>query len=394
MRVSESEASLAELKRLVDTAGAEAFGVLKHEIKAISPATFVGKGTVEKIKEAALACCAGVVIFDDELSPAQNRNLSEEIGIKVLDRTAVILDIFAKHARTREGELQVELAQLDYRLSRLSGKGLALSQQAGYIGNRGPGETKLEVDKRKIRVRISFLKKALQNVRKHRELHRRKRESVPIPVVSLIGYTNAGKSTLMNALTSAGVLVEDKLFATLDPTVRKMKLKSSREILIADTVGFIRNLPHQLIESFRATLEEMKASDLLIHVIDASEPEAEHQIRVVEGVLADLEMAEKACLKVYNKCDARELFIRDMSEGVKVSALKREGLRELSEKLESLLLINFKHARLKLPNTAGNILSELYRIGKVNNVRYGQKEMAISAELPEKLLGRYRKFCV
>ena len=387
------EASVTELSRLVETTGAEVCGIEKQELKVITPSTFIGSGKVAEIKKNLATKDIDMVVFDDELSPAQNRNLSDALEIKVLDRTAIILDIFAKRARTREGELQVELAQLNYRYSRLSGKGLNFMQQAGYIGNRGPGETKLEVDKRRVRDRISFLRRALQGVRKQREIHRRKREKVPIPVISLIGYTNAGKSTLMNALTSAGVLVEDKLFATLDPTVRKMRLASGREILIADTVGFIRKLPHQLIEAFRATFEEVDRSDLLVHVIDSSEPEMIHQMEVVETVLSELEITGKPIIKVYNKIDSPTVYFRNMDDGIPISALQGVGLSKLASAMEEILSQSFKHAHLLLPHTEGRILAEIYRIGRVLSVRHLKRGIVVDANLPEKLLGRYKNYC-
>lgn len=387
------EASLMELSRLVETTGAEVCGTEKQELKTITPATFIGSGKVANIKEKFADKGVDMVVFDDELSPAQNRNLSDALEIKVLDRTAIILDIFARRARTREGELQVELAQLNYRYSRLSGKGLNLMQQSGHIGNRGPGETRLEIDKRRVRDRISFLRRALQGVRKQREIHRRKREKVPIPVVSLIGYTNAGKSTLMNALTNAGVLVEDKLFATLDPTVRKMKLSSGREILIADTVGFIRKLPHQLVEAFRATFEEVDSSDLLVHVIDSSEPEMIHQMEVVETVLSELEITGKPIIKVYNKIDNQVIYSKNMDDGIPISALQGVGLSKLASAMEDVLSQGFKHAHLLLPHTGGRVLGEIYRIGHIVSVRHLKKGIVVDANLPEKLLGRYKNYC-
>ncbi|MBI2092694.1 MAG: GTPase HflX [Deltaproteobacteria bacterium] len=390
--VSEMEASLSELIRLVDTSGGVVAGIAKQELKTINPATFLGTGKVENIK--INIGDAQMIVVDDELTPAQNRNLSEAFGIKVLDRTAVILDIFARRARTREGELQVELAQLNYRASRLTGRGLSFSQQAGYIGNRGPGETKLEVDRRRIRERISFLRGELKKVRMHRELHRRKRENVPIPVVSLIGYTNSGKSTLMNALTSANVLVEDKLFATLDPTVRRMRLKSGRIILVADTVGFIRKLPHQLVESFRATFEEVENSDLLVHVIDASDSMCARHVEVVDAVLGELGLSDKPCLKVFNKCDCKNIYVKDGKDGVFISASKKTGMDGLAKKLDDMLVIGFKHARLNLPHSNGAILSEIYRVGRVNFVKHGKQSIAVNAELPEKLVGRYKKYSI
>jgi len=394
MTNSQMEASLAELIRLVDTVGCDVANIVRQELKLITPATFIGSGKVEEIKQMAEELSVDLVIFDDELSPAQNKNLADSLGVKVLDRTAVILDIFAKRARTREGELQVELAQLSYRLSRLSGRGISMMQQAGYIGNRGPGETKLEIDQRRVRERISHLRKKLKEVRQQRELHRRKREQVPIPIVSLVGYTNAGKSTLMNALTEAKVFVEDRLFATLDPTVRKMRLKSGREILIADTVGFIRKLPHQLVEAFRATFEEVERSDLLLHVVDISEPEAENQIDVVDEVLADMEMTSKPQIVVFNKCDMPHRYVFETGGGVEISAKTGEGLATLAEKIEELLSRGFKHTKLSLPHDAGAILSELYRVGRVRRVIHKGDSVIVSADLPEKLAGRYRKYCV
>lgn len=392
--ISQMEASLVELARLVNTADGAVRGIETQELKFINPGTFIGKGKVEKIKKKVSTGEFDIVVFDDELSPAQNRNLSDELDIKVLDRTAIILDIFARRARTREGELQVELAQLNYRYSRLAGRGLNLMQQAGYIGNRGPGETKLEVDKRRVRDRISILRKAIREICKEREIHRRKRENVPIPVVSLIGYTNAGKSTLMNALTSANVLVEDKLFATLDPTVRRMRLPNGREILVADTVGFIRKLPHQLIEAFKATFEEVERSGLLLHVIDASEPESLHQIEVVDSVLTELDILNIPCIRVYNKCDSKELYVRDMRDGVMISALKKEGFHRLISRIDVNLAHDFKRVHLKLPHTEGCVLSEIYRVGRVIEVKHKKQNVAVYADLPEKLLGRYKKYCI
>jgi GTP-binding protein HflX len=394
MTSGQASASLEELARLVDTAGGEKIATLKQELKLITPATFIGSGKVEEIKRALANGGIDVVVFDDELSPAQNRNLSDALDVKVLDRTAVILDIFAKRARTREGELQVELAQLSYRMTRLTGRGLSLMQQAGYIGNRGPGETRLEIDRRRIRDRISSLRRNLKDVRKSRELHRRRREGVPIPVVSLIGYTNAGKSTLMNAMTGANVLVEDKLFATLDPTVRKMKLPNGREVLIADTVGFIRKLPHHLVESFKATFEEVEASDLLLHVIDASEAECRHQMQVVDDVLSELDLSDKPCIKVYNKCDRGDLFVANFEGGVAISAMDGTGLEALAARMDRVLSHGFKHTHLKVPHTAGAVVSEIYRIGRVSSIRHGKEYISIDADLPEKLLGRYKRYCV
>lgn len=390
----EMKASLEELVRLVDTAGGEVVKEIYQELKEIIPATFIGKGKIEKIKEIVVAEDVATAVFDDDLSAAQNRNLADEIGVKVLDRTAVILDIFARRARTREGKLQVELAQLEYRLPRLVGRGLSLSQQAGYIGNRGPGETKLEVERRRIRDRIAFLKKELVSVRSHREIHRQKRRDVPIPTVSIVGYTNAGKSTLMNALTKAGVFVEDKLFATLDPTVRRLKLPSGRIILLADTVGFIRRLPHQLVESFKATFEEVEGSDLLIHLIDVSESEAAEQIKTVERVISEIGLSQKPILKVFNKIDQGVRHVRNDGTSVEISSLKGTGIDKLLSKLEEVLLEGYQPVSLNLPHDAGGVLSQIYQYGRVRDVRHGAKGIRVDADLHKKHIGRYEKYLV
>lgn len=392
--VREMEASLEELAKLVETAGGEVKGRLKQELLAINPATFVGKGKIEAIKKEVFKEDIDTVVIDDDLSPAQNRNLAEEVGVKVLDRTAVILDIFARRARTKEGKLQVELAQLEYRLPRLVGRGLALSQQAGYIGNRGPGETKLEVDRRRIRERIAFIKRELKNVRLHREIHRRKREDVPIPTVSIIGYTNSGKSTLMNSLTKAGVFVEDKLFATLDPTIRRLRLPSGRIVLLADTVGFIRRLPHQLIESFKATFEEIERSDVLIHLIDASDEDAVRHVAIVEQVIREIGLNEKPVLRVFNKADLRRRFIRNDGTGVVISALKGTGLGTLLSRLEEMLLKGYRPVSLRIPLKDGAVLSQIYQLGRVRDVRYGARGVRVEADLHRKYIGRYERFIV
>lgn len=387
-----SERSLDELSRLVDTAGGVVIEHVFQEVRRIDPATYIGRGKVETIADSAVELGADFVVLDCELSPVQNRNLEDKIGVLVLDRTAIILDIFARRARSSEGKLQVELAQLEYLAPRLVGRGKTLSQQTGRIGTRGPGETALEYDRRRIRDRISRLRQGLEHVRAHRSLHRKKRASVPIPLVSLVGYTNSGKSTLMNALTDAGVFVEDKLFATLDPTVRRLKLPSGREVLLADTVGFISRLPHQLIEAFKSTFEEVAASQLLLHVIDGSDEDAPQHAAVVEKVLSDLDLAKKPRLSIINKCDLPEIFYHGDRHAVQISALTGQGMNKILKHLDEMLTIEFRSVALKLPHERGDVLSELYRLGNVKSVKYNGEYIRVICELHAKQYGKYRKY--
>jgi GTP-binding protein HflX len=297
------EETLQELERLVETAGGETVGRIIQRREAPDPATYIGKGKLEELKALQAETQATTVIFDDQLSPAQQRNLERALEVKVLDRTALILDIFAQRARSHEGKLQVELAQMRYTLPRLGGKGLILSRLGGGIGTRGPGETKLEVDRRRIRSKIHDIEEEIKTVCAQRAVHRSRREQSGLPCIALVGYTNAGKSTLLNRLTDAGVLVEDKLFATLDPTIRLLILPSGRKVLLADTVGFIRKLPHALIAAFRATLEEVIYADVLMHVIDAGAPDWQEQSQAVYEVLKELDAADKPMITVMNKTD-------------------------------------------------------------------------------------------
>lgn len=389
-----TEASLQELGALVGTAGGKVALHIYQDIKRPSPATLIGSGKVDEIAEAVSENEISTVVFDDELTPAQNRNLNDAFGVKVLDRTALILDIFAKRAHTKEGKLQVELAQMQYRLPRLIGRGLSLSQQAGYIGNRGPGETKLEVDRRRVRERIGKLRRELKKVGKHREIHRRKREKIPIPTVSMVGYTNAGKSTLLNHLTGAGVFVEDKLFATLDPTVRRVRLKSGREILIADTVGFIRRLPHQLVDAFKATFEEVSGANLLLHVLDVSSPDAKQQEKTVLKVLEELGLDEKPILTVFNKCDIPDRHIRNDGSAIEISAIKGSGIEEMLQRLDEILKIEFRSVVLKIPYDKSGVLDDIYRHGSVHRVDRKDTYMLVDVELNEKMLGKYRKMVI
>lgn len=388
------EKSLAELARLVETAGGVVSGHTSQELKRFDPATFLGQGKVEEIAAMAADIDADIVAIDNELSPVQNRNIEDRVGFIVLDRTAIILDIFALRARSKEGKLQVELAQLEYLAPRLVGRGKTFSQQTGRIGTRGPGETALEYDRRRLRDRITLLKRNLEHVSAHRLIHRQKRESIPIPLVSLVGYTNAGKSTLMNALTDAGVFVEDKLFATLDPTVRRLRLPSGREILVADTVGFIRRLPHELVEAFKSTFEEVAHSYLLLHVIDGSDEEAEVQASVVESVLNELGLNQKPRIDIINKCDRSHIFYRGDKGAIEISAMKRSGIAALLSRLDEVLKLEFRRAHLKLPVERGDILSNLYKLGFVSKADYEGDSILVDCELHKKHYGKYSKYIV
>ncbi len=334
------EESLQELSSLSDTAGALVVDVVTQNLNKPHPRYFIGEGKVHEIAERVSEKCVDLVIFDEDLSPSQQRNLEDAIGRRVIDRTALILDIFARRARTREGKIQVELAQLNYILPRLTGRGVLMSRLGGGIGTRGPGETKLEIDRRRIRERISKLKRELEVVRRTRDLHRKKRETYHIPVVSLVGYTNSGKSTLFNYLTRSNVLVEDKLFATLDPTTRLVKVKGMNKFFLIDTVGFIRKLPHQLVESFRATFEEITSSDLLIIVVDASSRTFEEQIKVVMRTLSEVEGDNIPRLFAFNKIDIVEnreyiaRIVESYGNSVIISAKTGEGIDSLFKVME------------------------------------------------------------
>jgi GTP-binding protein HflX len=388
---SQMQRSFEELVRLVNTAGGQVVGRAFQDIKRIDPATFIGSGKVKEIAAAVREIGADIVVIDEELSAVQNRNLEERLGVFVLDRTAVILDIFAMRARTREGKLQVELAQLEYLAPRLTGRGLMLSQQAGRIGTRGPGETQLEYDRRRIRNRITNLKRLIEGVRETRKIYRAKRKAVPIPMVAIIGYTNAGKSTIMNSLTHAGLFVEDKLFATLDPTVRRFRLPSGREILLADTVGFIRRLPHELVAAFKATFEEIAHADLLLEMIDVADPDAEQQSKIVDRVLTEMSLNHKPRILVLNKSDIPVRNYHD-PEGILVSALLGTGLEDLVDRMETILRSGFNRIKLYLPYRRGDVLSTIYRIGHVYEARHLGSCIAVDCELPEKYENKYKHF--
>ncbi len=334
--------SLDELKRLADTAGASVVGEITQKRPDPEPKYFIGKGKVGEIKVLAKSLGANLAIFNISLSPSQERNLEEELGIKVVDRTELILDIFAQHAKSREGKLQVALAQDSFLLTRLTGHGAMMSRLGGGIGTRGPGESTLEYDRRRIRKRIAELSREIEKVKRERTLRREKRKSSHHPMVSLVGYTNSGKSTLLNTLTKADVLVEDKLFATLDTTTKRLRLSSGDTLLLTDTVGFITDLPHQLVAAFRATLEEVTEADMLLHVVDASSPRYEEQIAAVYRVLEDLHCATKPMITVFNKVDklsegiAKEV-LEKYAPALNISALEEKGLDELDSMLAKLL---------------------------------------------------------
>lgn len=371
----DTEESVEELRELVKTAGAETVGIMLQNRERIHPGTYLGKGKIEELKELARELNATGIVCDDELSPAQLRNLEDALQMKVMDRTMVILDIFAAHASTREGKLQVELAQLKYRAVRLVGLRNSLSRLGGGIGTRGPGEKKLEVDRRLIHDRIGQLKSDLDAVKRHREVARQQREKTFTLSAAIVGYTNAGKSTLLNRLTDAGILAEDMLFATLDPTTRSMELPSGQQILLTDTVGFIRKLPHHLIEAFRSTLEEARYSDIIIHVVDCSNPQMDVQIHTVYETLRKLAITDKIIVTVFNKIDRldHEVSLRDVNSDyqVRISARTGDGIETLTETLETILrnqkiylekLYSYKSVgKIQTIRKFGQLLSEEYR---------------------------------
>ena len=385
---------LRELGDLAETAGAEVVGEMVQPRDRIDPGAYLGSGKLEELRELVLETGADVVITDDELSPAQQKNLERALDVKVLDRTGVILDIFAAHARTSEGKLQVELAQLRYHLSRLSGQGTALSRLGGGIGTRGPGEKKLEQDRRAVRSRIGQLRRELEDVVTRRELNRKERMKKGIPVAAVVGYTNAGKSTLCNALTDAGILAEDKLFATLDTTTRELLLPGKQQILITDTVGFIRKLPTELVRAFRSTLEEAAFADYLIHVVDASDPEWETYMKTVYETLDLLEIREKPVLTVFNKMDkvGEEAHFHDdrAEKTVRISAGTGEGLEDLMDALSELLRNGKKRIELLLPFEKMSLLSEIRTKGELLTEDYRAEGVYIEAYVPAEIYYRIK----
>jgi len=402
------EDSLNELGTLARTAGADVVGSMIQRMRHPDVATYIGKGRAQELCDTEKQLNVDLVIFDDELSPSQQRNLEKILNARVLDRTALILDIFAQHARTREGRLQVELAQLEYRLPRLAGRGVDLSRQAGgsrsagaagtggAIGVRGPGETKLEIDRRRIRSRISELREEIEAVREQRKTHRLQRTAQSMPVVAVVGYTNAGKSTLFNALTEAEVVAENKLFATLDPTTRHVLLPNNQEALLTDTVGFIQKLPTKLIASFRATLEEVVDADMLLEVVDVSHENAIEQSETVSDVLRELEALDKPRVTALNKidllADPSELDTTLYPNAVPVSALQRTGLDALREKIAAVLAASMEAARVLIPFDKSELVELFHRRGHVAQEEHQPEGTLLVGRIPRSLRGYYKPY--
>jgi GTP-binding protein HflX len=391
------DASRSEFEELARSAGATIAATLVQRRQKPDPSSLVGQGKLDEIVEVVTSTNASLVLFDHDLSPSQLRNIEARLPCHVIDRSQLILDIFARHAKTSEGQLQVELAQLEYQLPRLAGRGRAMSQLGGGIGTRGPGETQLETDRRKINLRIDHIKSQLDAVRRIRHQQRQRRESVPVPVVALVGYTNAGKSTLFNALTEAGVLESSRMFATLDPKLRQLQLPSRRKILLSDTVGFIRNLPHTLITSFRATLEEVERAEILLHVQDASSPMRDEQKLQVERVLADLGVSAKPVIEVLNKVDLvapQELaHLSHDGDSILVSSLRKTGLEALLEAIDAALVVDpLVESAFRLPQSEGAIIASLEGGAVIEDKRFEGNLVYLRARGPASLLGRYRRF--
>lgn len=402
--------SLEELTRLADTAGIDVVGQTSQQLDKPNSNTYIGPGKVEEVKVLVAELDANVVLFDDELEPRHQRELEEIFGeeVKVIDRTALILDIFAQHAQTREGKLQVELAQLEYRVPRLTRMWTHLARQAGGraggmgggVGVRGPGETQLEVDRREIRRRISFLKEQLETVRGRREQHRAKRQQTELTVVAIVGYTNAGKSTLLNKLSQADVLAADMLFATLDPTTRKVVMPNGREVLFTDTVGFIQKLPTQIVAAFRATLEEISQADLLLHVVDVTHPHVIAQVEAVEETLAELEVDHLPVVVALNKIDQiAESDLADIETQldltvptVRVSALTSTGMEALLVAIEAAMVGLLQPVTVLLPYQRGDLLSLLHKRGQVDSEEHGPDGVRVYGRLPERLIPYFEPY--
>ena len=394
-RDSADEESLTELAALVETAGAESVGMILQSREKPDPHSFIGEGKVEEVKRMVENSQATMVIFDNDLSPSQIRVLTELCGVQVLDRSGLILDIFAQRARTKEGCLQVELAQYQYLLPRLIGMWSHLERQGGTggspIGTKGPGETQLETDRRHIRRKIDKLKEELEEVRRVRATQRQRRQKNEIPVVAIVGYTNAGKSTLLNAITGAGIPANDRLFDTLDTTTRLLAVSDTLDVVISDTVGFIRKLPHQLVEAFKATLEELEYADLLLHVIDVSNPEWEEQARIVDDLIRELGADDIPCIRVYNKCDVAFGFQRKEEDAVTLSARTGEGVTDLLAAIDKKLDKGTKRVTLHLPYDKAGALDALYREARVESVEYGATVDVVAVCTP-RIIGQLHQF--
>ncbi len=393
-----TEESMEELEALLNTAGGISCGSVLQSRAEPNPRTFIGEGKVSELKAIIDANDCSLAVFDNELTPSQMRALSDDLGVRVIDRSALILDIFAQRAKTREGRLQVELAQYKYVLPRLTGMWTHLVRQTSSsspIGTRGPGETQLETDRRHIRKKIQKLESELEDVRRVRATQRRLREKNGMPVVALVGYTNAGKSTLLNKLTDAGIPAADRLFDTLDTTTRRLKISDTQEILLSDTVGFIRKLPHHLVEAFKATLEELKFADVLLHVIDVSNPEWYAQAEVVDKLIMQLGAEQTPCIRVYNKCDKANtelLYPEDLS--VRISAMTGEGTDELLNMVEKVLDKGKKQVTIHLPYSKGGFIEMLHKEASVIKCDYSDEYIEIEAVVKPEIYGRIREFVV
>jgi GTP-binding protein HflX len=411
-KVLSLENSLAELRRLADTAGFEVVGEVTQKMSHPNPKTFIGTGKVKEVKSIADELLADVILFDDELSPRHQRELEELMrqDTRIIDRTALILDIFAQHANTREGSLQVELAQYEYRLPRLTRAWTHLVRQAGGgggrtggtagVGLRGPGETQLEVDRRDIRRRISHLKEELEKVRAHRQRHRSRRKESSIPIVSLVGYTNAGKSTLLNQISDADVYVANKLFATLDPTTRRVELADGQQILVTDTVGFIQKLPTTLVAAFRATLEEIAEADLLLHVVDVTHPHAMSQAKAVHNTLEIIEAQDIPSIPVLNKIDrlsdpeGAQIALDTFPNAVAISALRGDGIEELLKTIKTRLYESYETVQVEIPYNLGGLISLFHEEGQVDQIENRYEGVLIQGRLPVRHLTKYKQYLV
>jgi GTP-binding protein HflX len=389
-----NEGELKELQLLIETAGAKTILKMTYHDRKIDPAYYIGSGKVKEIKEAAETVAANLIVFDNELSPVQQRNLEDKIEIKVIDRAQVILDIFARHAHSRESKIQVELAQLEYRLPRLQGRGIEMSRLAGGIGTRGPGETKLEVDRRRIEKKIYRLKENLKEIKASREVQRSSRQD---PIAALVGYTNAGKSTLMNKLTGAGSHTADKLFATLDSTMRQLQLPVGQNIILSDTVGFINKLPHQLIASFRTTLEEVENADIILHLIDASNSEMEKNMRIVNKEINELVDPSCKIIKVFNKIDLIEQSkLNDLKiiypDSLFISALKEINIDTVINKLNKIISNEMIEMELDLPYSEAKWIEKIHNTAKVYEEKYQKNNIYLKVLIPKKTASKLKKY--